>query len=385
MPSSRTYDVIVAGLGAMGSSAAYQLARRGQRVLGLDRFDPPHAMGSTHGHSRIIRTAYWDDPSYVPLVGRAHESWRELEAASGERLYYPTGQLYLGARDSMLVSGARDSVRLNGIPHEEISGAALAERAPGLRASAETVAIWEPHAGVLLPELAVATFLKLAKGAGAGIHTEEPLIRWDADGEGVAVTTPHGTYRADRLVLTLGAWMGKLVPDLGVALAAERQVMHWFRPKPGTAGIGPDRIACFMWEYEPGHIWYAVPDMGDGFKAGIHHDGPKSDPDAVDRSVSARDIARVSARVREMVPDADPSPVASAVCFYTDTPDGQFLIDTHPRSQSVVVASACSGHGFKFASIMGELLADLAMTGSTDADLSLFRIARHCARAAAKV
>jgi sarcosine oxidase len=377
MPSSRRYDVIVAGLGAMGSSTVYQLARRGQRVLGFDRFDPPHAMGSTHGHSRIIRTAYWDDPSYVPLVGRAHESWRELEAASGERLYFPTGQLYLGAPDSMLVSGARDSVQLNGIPHEELSGAALAQRAPGLRASAGTVAIWEPHAGVLLPELAVATFLKLATRSGAEIHTEEPLAQWAAEGDGVSVTTPRGDYHADRLVLTLGAWTSKLVPDLGVPLKAERQVMHWFRPKPGSAGMGPERIGCFMWEYERGHIWYAVPDMGDGFKAGIHHDGVASDPDEVERRISARDIERVSTRVREMVPDANPTPVASAVCFYTDTPDGQFLIDTHPESPAVLVASPCSGHGFKFASVIGELLADLTITGHTAADLSLFKLARH--------
>jgi sarcosine oxidase len=377
MPSSRRYDVIVAGLGAMGSSTVYQLARRGQQVLGFDRFDPPHAMGSTHGHSRIIRTAYWDDPSYVPLVGRAHESWRELEAVSGERLYFPTGQLYLGAPDSMLVNGARDSVRLNGIPHEELSGTALAQRAPGLRTTAGTVAIWEPHAGVLLPELAVATFLKLAARAGADIHTEEPLIQWTADGDGVSVTTTRGTYLADRLVLTLGAWTSKLVPELGVPLKAERQVMHWFRPKPGSAGMGPERIGCFMWEYEPGHIWYAVPDMGDGFKAGIHHDGVASDPDEVERGISARDIERVSARVREMVPDANPAPVASAVCFYTDTPDGQFLIDMLPESPQVLVASPCSGHGFKFASVIGELLADLSTTGRTAADLSLFTLARH--------
>lgn len=377
VPSSRRYDVIVAGLGAMGSSTLYQLARRGQRVLGLDRYEPPHGMGSTHGRSRIIRTAYWNDPSYVPLVGRAHEAWRELEEVSGERLYFPTGQLYLGAADSWLVSGARDSLRLNEIPYEEISGSALAKRAPALRAPAGTVAIWEPHAGVLLPELAVTTFLRLAAKAGAEIHTEEPLVRWDVDGEGVSVTTPNGTYRADRLVLALGAWTSKIVPDLGVSLKAERQVQHWFRPQPGTAGMGPERVGTFMWEWEPGHIWYAVPDMGDGFKAGIHHDGDVSDPDLVERRVSARDIERVSERIREMVPDANPVPVASTVCFYTNTPDSQFVIDTHPRSAAVLVASTCSGHGFKFASVMGELLADLSLTGRTAADLSLFTLARH--------
>lgn len=375
MPSPRTYDVIVAGLGAMGSATAYQLARRGRRVLGLDRFAPPHTFGSTHGHSRIIRTAYWDDPSYVPLVGRAYESWRELEAASGHRLFFPTGAMYLGAPDSALVSGARESVRLHGIPYEELSGTGLTRRAPAFRPAADTVAIWEPEAGVLLPELAVTSFLTLATASGADIHVEEPLLRWSAEGDGVTVATSRGTYHADRLVLAVGAWTSQLVPDLGVALTVERQVMHWFRPTAGSQGLGPDRAPCYMWEYAPGHIWYAVSDMGDGLKAGIHHHGEISDPETVRRDVTDHDVARVRSLIHEFIPDADAPPVASAVCFYTDTPDEHFLIDTHPRHPAVLIASACSGHGFKFASVIGEIMADLAVTGRTAIDLSLFRIA----------
>jgi sarcosine oxidase len=376
MPSSPTYDVIVAGLGAMGSATAYQLARRGRRVLGLDRFTPPHTRGSTHGHTRIIRTAYWDDPSYVPLVGRAYESWRELEAASGQRLLFPAGALYLGGTDSALVAGARTSVQLHGIPYEELSAAGVIRHAPALQPTPDTVAIWEPEAGLVLPELAVTSFLSLAARSGADIHVEEPLLQWTPTGDGVAVTTPRGTYHADRLVLAVGPWMSQLVPDLGVALTVERQVMHWFRPKATVPGLAPDRVPSFMWEYEPGHIWYSTPDMGDGLKAGIHHDGDTTAPDTVQRDVSDSDIARVSSLIEQFIPDANPAPVASAVCLYTDTPDGHFVIDSHPRHPAVLIASPCSGHGFKFAPLIGEIMADLAVDGHTSIDLSLFRIAR---------
>jgi len=359
----------------MGSATVYELARRGTRVLGLDRFTPPHALGSSHGHSRIIRSAYWDDPSYVPLVARAYDSWRALEAASGHRLLYPTGALYLGATGSAFVRGARDSVQLNGIPHEELSGASLVRHAPALRPDPDTVAIWEPQAGVILPELAVSSFLTLAAQSGAELHFDEPLLQWAPDGDGVTVTTPDGTYHADRLVLALGAWMSQLVPDLGMPLTVDRQVMLWFRPTAGSPSLAPDRVPCFMWEYAPGHIWYAVPDMGEGLKAGIHHGGETTDPDSARRDVSEQDIARVRPLIQRFVPDADPTPVASAVCFYTDTPDGHFLIDTHPRHPAVIIASPCSGHGFKFAGVIGEILADLAIAGETATDLSLFRIA----------
>lgn len=374
MPSSPRYDVIVAGLGAMGSATVYRLARRGSRVLGLDRFAPPHTLGSTHGRSRIIRTAYWDDPSYVPLVGRAYELWRELEAASGERLLFPAGAFYLGAPDSALVTGARDSVRLNGIPHEELSAAEVMRRAPALRPSADTVAIWEPDAGVLLPELAVATFLSLAVKSGADIHVDEPLLQWAPAGDGVTVTTPRGTYEADRLVLAVGPWTPEIVPELAAALRVERQVMHWFRPASPSRGLTADRVPCLMWEYEPGHIWYAVPDMGHGLKAGIHHDGETVAPDTVHRDVSADDIARVGTLIHQLIPDANPAPVASAVCFYTNTSNSHFIIDVHPGHPAVLIASPCSGHGFKFAAVIGEIMADLAVDGRTLVDLSLFRM-----------
>jgi sarcosine oxidase len=376
MPPSRNYDVIVAGLGAMGSATAYQLARRGQRVLGLDRFTPPHAFGSTHGHTRIIRSAYWDDPSYVPMVGRSFELWRELEAASGQRLLFPAGALYLGGPDSTLVAGARTSVRLHGIPHEELSAADVSRHMPALRPTPETIAIWEPEAGVVLPELAVSSFLSLAARSGADIQVEEPVLEWAAAGDGVVVTTPRGTYHASRLVLTVGPWTSQLVPDLAVTLTVERQVMHWFRPTAAARGLGPDRVPCFMWEYERGHIWYAVPDMGDGLKAGIHHDGQTVTPDTVSRDISDYDIARVRSLVQTFIPDANPAPVGSAVCLYTNTPDGHFVIDSHPQHPAVLIASPCTGHGFKFAPLIGEIMAALAVGGRTSIDLSLFRIGR---------
>lgn len=376
MPPFPNYDVIVAGLGAMGSATLYQLARRGCRVLGLDRFTPPHSLGSTHGHTRIIRSTYWDHPSYVPLVARAYESWRALEAVSGQRIVVPAGALYLGPPDSALVSAARTSVRLHGIPHEELAGADLARHAPSLKPAPDTVAIWEPHAGVLLPELAVTSFLTLAARLGADVCVEEPLLRWIPNGDGVTVTTPRGTYHADRLILATGAWISQLVPELGVVLTVERQVMHWFRPATQSERLTPDRVPCFMWEDSPGHIWYGVPDIGEGLKAGIHHHGEHSNPDTVNRDVTEHDVVSVRALIREFVPTANASPVSSAVCLYTDTPDGHFIIDTHPQYAAVLIASPCSGHGFKFAPVIGEILADLALSGHSAIDLALFRLAR---------
>jgi sarcosine oxidase len=176
--------------------------------------------------------------------------------------------------------------------------------------------------------------------------------------------------------LAVGPWTSQLVPNLGIALTVERQVMHWFRPTASSRGLAPDRVPCFMWEYEPGHIWYAVPDMGDGLKAGIHHDGETVAPDTVNRDVSDYDIARVSALIHKFIPDANAAPSASAVCLYTNTTDGHFLIDSHPRYAAVLLVSPCSGHGFKFAPLIGEIMADLAVDGHTSIDLSLFRATR---------
>ena len=234
-----TFDVVVAGLGAMGSAAAFQLARRGARVLGLDRFAPPHALGSSHGRSRIIREAYFEDPLYVPLVQRAYERWAELERLSGRTLLVRTGGLMLGPPDGMVFRGALHSAEVHGLPHEVLTAGEVHRRVPGFRPTVDMMGVWEPRAGFLVPEAAIAAHLALAAQHGAELHDDEPVTSWRAadgaaDGdEGVEVTTPRGTYRARRLVLAAGAWLPSLL-DVAVPLAVERVVMHWFRPDRPT-------------------------------------------------------------------------------------------------------------------------------------------------------
>lgn len=376
MPA-RTFDVIVAGLGAMGSATAYHLARRGHTVLGFDRFTPPHALGSSHGKSRIIREAYFEHPSYVPLAQRAYDAWAALEAESGRTILVPTGGVTVGAADSETVRGARLSAIQHNLLYEELSAAELRRRVPAFQPIEDMVAIWEPRASVLLPEVAVETHLALARRHGAQLHYDEPVTAWRADGDGVVVTTTRDSYRANRSVLTAGAGTLKLLADLHLPLAIERQVMLWFRPTGDPALLRPPKFPIFIGEHSPGHLWYGMPDLGEGLKAAIHHAGVRySDPDAVDREVHTADVAAVRALIRRFIPTADGEPIGSAVCIYTNTPDSHFLIDFHPVHQNVIIGTPCSGHGFKFSTVIGELLADLALTGRTEHNISMFGLKR---------
>jgi len=369
-------DVIVAGLGAMGSAAAFELARRGVRVLGFDRGAPPHASGSSHGRARIIREAYFEDPLYVPLVRRAYERWAELERLAGRTLFVPTGGLMLGPPNGVVVSGALRSAREHDLPHELLDAREVHRRVPGMRVTTDMVGVWEPRAGLLVPEAAVGAHLALAADHGAELHPDEPVLAWDAAGDGVVVTTARGTYRARRLVLAAGAWMARLLGTAAPPLAVERVVQHWFRPARATDLYAPSRFPIFIGEYAPGLVWYGFPDVGDGVKAALHHQGEAADPDTVRRSVAPEEVAYVRALLRAFMPDADGPCVDSTVCMYTNTPDEHFVIDTHPAHPQVVVASACSGHGFKFSSAVGELLADLALGTAPAFDLAPFRLGR---------
>jgi sarcosine oxidase len=370
------YDVIVVGLGAMGSAAAYHLARRGARVLGLDRFAPPHAFGSSHGRSRIIREAYFEDPLYVPLVQRAYALWDALQEESGREGLVRTGGLMIGPPDGVVVSGAVRSAREHGLPHEVLDAAAVHRRVPGFRPAADMVGVWEPRAGYVVPEAAIAAHLALAARYGAALHTDEPVVGWRATSAGVEVTTSRGAYAAERLVLAAGAWMPRLLGALDVPLAIERNVLHWFRPAHPTSLFDPDRFPIFICEYAPGLAWYGFPDAGDGVKVALHHQGERADPDALRRTVSPEEVAAVRALLGTFMPAADGPLAESAVCMYTNTPDEHFVIDRHPAHANVVVASPCSGHGFKFASAIGEQLAGLALGEVSSLDLTRFRIAR---------
>jgi sarcosine oxidase len=272
------HDVIVVGLGAMGSAAAHHLARRGARVLGLDRFAPPHAQGSSHGKSRIIREAYFEDPLYVPLVRRAYELWAALERESGREILVRTGGLMLGPPDGVVVPGALRSAREHGLPHEALDAREVRRRVPGFRPAADMAGVWEPRAGYLVPEAAVAAHLALAARDGAELRADEPALAWRATADGVEVTTGRGTYAADRLVLAAGAWMPALLGPSGAPLAVERTVLYWFRPERPTGLFDRARFPVFICEYAPGLAWYGFPDAGDGVKVGLHHHGSAPTP-----------------------------------------------------------------------------------------------------------
>ena len=373
----KTVDVVIAGLGAMGSATASALARRGVRVLGLDRFHPPHDRGSSHGETRVIRAAYFEHPLYVPLVRAAYDRWHELEARSGRELLVETGVLMVGEPSSELMTGAKRSAEEHGVPHELLAHDEVARRYRGIVPAPGTVGLLEPGGGVLYPELCIASFLDEAASAGAELHYDEPLGAWRAGDETIEVTTARGSYSAGRLLLAAGAWIPGLLPEL--PLQVERQVLHFFDP-PDPRPFRADALPVFLFEDASGPVWYGVPDLGRGLKVGLHHQGAAITPDTLGRTVRASDIDAVRRLLRERMPAADARPTRSIVCMYTNTPDGHFLIDEHPAAPRVLLASPCSGHGFKFASILGELLADRLTETHSALDLAPFRLDRPALR-----
>jgi sarcosine oxidase len=365
-----SYDVAIIGLGAVGSAAAYHLAQRGVSVLGLDRFTPPHALGSSHGQTRIIREAYFEHPLYVPLVQRAYELWAELERDSGRELLRITGGLSIGRADGVLVSGARRSALEHRLPHELLSSNEIQRRYPALHPAEDMVALWEPRAGVLSPEACIETHLALARAAGATLQLGEQVRRWSA----TSLSTERGEYRYRRLLIAAGAWTGALLQGRGVPLSVERQVLHWFHPVRHQSLFAPERCPVHLWEPAPRQYFYGFPDLGTGVKVAIHHGGETTTPDRVRREVADEDVQAMRGLLRRFLPDADGALRSSVVCLYTNTPDEHFWIGL--IDGEATVASACSGHGFKFASVIGEVLADL-LTGREPAfDLSLFATRR---------
>lgn len=370
------YDVIVAGVGAMGSSAAWALARRGARVLGLDRSSIPNDQGSSGGLSRIIRLGYAEDPRYIPLLRRAYELWRETEQRSGERLLYITGGIDAGPPDGRSVSGALESCRTHGIPHELMSARALEARFPGIVLPDGMTAVYQADAGFVLSDRAISTYAKLALGAGAELHGHERVLGWERDPAGVAVHTERGSYRAARLIVSAGAWASTLVPRLADLAVPERQVLIWTQPSvPEQYALG--HLPIFILDVDEGNF-YGFPIFGiPGVKVGLyHHRGQVVDPDAWDRGIQAGDEEVLRAGIARYLPGANGPALTLRTCLFTNTPDEHFIIDTLPDAPEVIVASPCSGHGFKFASVLGEVLADLALDGATRHDIAMFRLDR---------
>lgn len=363
------YDVIILGLGGMGSSALYHLAQRGRRVLGLEQFEPAHSLGSSHGQSRIIRQAYFEDPAYVPLLLRAYENWAAVERQSGKQLLHRTGGLLVGQESSVVIAGATRSAREWGLAHELLEAGEIRRRFPAFAPRPDEVGLFEPEAGALNPEASIMTHLELAAQAGAEVRFGYPVLEWRAlPAGGVQVKTAEGEFTAERLVITAGAWLGKLAPELGLPLQVERNVMHWFEPLAPASDL-----PVFIVERPDVPLFYGFPDLGgQGPKAALHHSHVLTTPAAIDRTVSPGEGEELRQIVADWMPGVIGSIRRSAACMYTNTPDEHFVIGRHPAHEQVVIAGGFSGHGFKFVSVVGEILADLATTGSTALPIGLF-------------
>jgi sarcosine oxidase len=369
------YDAVVAGLGGMGSAAAYQLARRGKRVLGLEKYSPAHDKGSSHGRSRIIRQAYFEDPAYVPLLIRAYELWEQIESETGQELMTLTGGLMIGRRGGELVSGSVQSAEEYSLPYELLDAGEIKDLFPPFSPDPETVALYEKRAGFVRPEESVKAHLDRAAALGAELRFEEPLLSWEAPEESIRVETPSGVYEAERLVVSPGAWAPKLLADLGLPLEVTRQVMYWFEPTSGVEPFFPGRFPIFIWEPDDGNKFYGFPaqDNDRSVKAAFFRAGGiPTTPETIDREVYQEEIDFLRGYLAEYVPALAGRCLDAKACMYTNTPDEHFVISLHPEHPQVAIACGFSGHGFKFCGVVGEILADLITEGSTRHPIDLF-------------
>ena len=377
-----TYDAVVVGCGGVGSAALFHLARRGLRVLGIDRFASPHNRGSSHGRTRMIRQAYFEHPSYVPLVLHAYELWHELEQATGTRLYEETGLLQVGPPDGVVVPGVLASAKLHGLDVEQLSAADVMRRYPGFRVPVGLVGVVERHAGFLRVESCVEAHLRQAQGLGAEFHANEAVRTWRVDGSGAVVETDRAVYRAARLVLTAGAWAGQLLADLGVPLEVRRKPQYWFAPSTADYALAAGAPA-FLYETVDAHgrpagVFYGFPVIGpEGLKCAEHSGGRVvADPLALEQAVDDADLARVRTFLQTNLPGITTTLADHAPCMYTMSPDENFLVDRHPAHPQIVFAAGLSGHGFKFASVLGKALTDLAVDGGTPLPVDFLGISR---------
>ena len=433
--SSPVHDVIVIGVGTMGSAACCHLARRGADVLGLEQHALVHDLGSHHGHARMIRQAYFEHPDYVPLLQRAYHNWDELDARTGQRSLYRTGGLYIGEPDGTIVSGSRHAAERHHLPHELLDHDTLSERFSAFRVPDTMVGFYEPDAGYLVPETAVASHIQLARQCGADIRERQSVLGWSVESHGdasreVIVQTADSRHRARHLVITAGAWTSEMLDHLPPAtgknfhLTVTRQVQAWFQPpRPEAFQNEPGHFPCWFIETDPpfGHYGFPVPPSTDApasgrsretsvppvtsgrvptgqecdtavppvpsgqapsgrstpapaaIKIAVHKAGHPTDPSSVDRQVCPSETDELADFLEKHLPSAVGPLVDASACLYTNSSDGHFILDHHPAHPEVTLACGFSGHGFKFASVIGEALADISLTGRSDLPIDFLR------------
>lgn len=372
-----TYDVAIAGLGGIGSAVAAHCATRGVSVIGLEQFGPVHDRGASHGRSRMIRQAYFEDAAYVPLVLRSYELWRALERQSGEKLLRVTGVLSAGRETSEIISGTKRAAAEHGLAVEVWSREQVTKHYPSLRLRPDELALFESEGGVLDPECAVSAHLNAARSAGARLQFETSLEKWEATDNGVTIYLGDGTrWTAKILVLSLGPWFKQTLAALGVTMRVQRNVQVWFSPATNAYQAG--RFPAFLLDRAglPAPL-YGFPDFGHGVKAAFHGFGEMTEPDELDREADmARDIAPVIQAMEEWMPGAAGAFREAKPCMYSLTPDGNFVIDRHPAQGNVILCGGFSGHGFKFAPVIGEIAADLALEGRSRHQIDFLSLQR---------
>lgn len=387
--SEVNYDVIVIGLGAMGSAATYQLARSGARVLGIDRYKPPHAYGSTHGDTRITRLAIGEGAEYVPLVMRSHELWREIEREVGYELLNQCGGLIMSTHSDQQKHGTADFLyqtieiaeqyRIN---HEKLTAAQMKSRFPELNLAGAEDGYYEPEAGFLRPEKCLQANLELTEKYGGNVHFGERAVSFEANNDFVQVWTDRATYTAEKLVISVGPWINDLIDNYTDIFKIYRQVLYWFDLKDQASYATYSKLPVFIWEFGGGHDNFiygfpAIDGATGGLKVASEDYTVENAPDQAKREVTADEIDNMYERyIKDRLPGLSRNCIRAASCLYTVTPDHRFVIDRHPHHDNIIIASPCSGHGFKHSAAIGEVLAQLTMTGKSDIDISAFALSR---------
>jgi sarcosine oxidase len=371
------YDVAIAGLGGIGSAIAAHCAARGASVIGLEQFGPAHDRGASHGKSRMIRQAYFEDPAYVPLVLRSYELWRALERETGRNLLRITGVLSAGEEESEIISGTQKAAAQHGLPLEKWSRGEMRRRYPDLRLLPNEVALFEPAGGVLDPEESVRMHLQVARSTGAELRFDAVLRKWEANDGGITLELGDGTrISAKKLILSLGPWVQETLAPLGVPIRVQRNVQVWF--SPATDAYRAGRFPAFLVDRAglPAPL-YGFPDFGDGVKAAFHGFGELTSANQLNRDVEiARDVTPVAQALEGWMPGAAATFREARPCMYSLTPDGSFVIDRHPAHANVILCGGFSGHGFKFAPVIGEIGADLALDGGSRHQIDFLSLKR---------
>jgi monomeric sarcosine oxidase len=373
---NNTAEVIIIGLGAMGSASSYYLSKKGVKVLGFDTYHPPHNLGSSHGHTRVIREAYHEGTSYVPIVQRAYELWHEIQNSSAKKIIMEYGGLYLG-KDGNYLKDAKLSAEKYNIPITELNNKEILDRYKVLNPPGNFKGLLENRSGAVFPENSIEYFLENSKSNGSIHKFNERVLSWEKSSNSYKVVTDKGDYFSEKLIFSSGSWIKNLLPLINIPVKTERQVLLWFEPKKDKELFLNRNLTNTGWDLENGLEFYTQPIIENrGFKVAMHHNGEFISPDNLLRESNQDDIDTIRGFLEEYIPSANGELIDTRVCIYTNTPDFDFILDSHPEDDNIIICSPCSGHGFKFTPAIGEICSKMTLNQNIQYDLSEFSLDR---------